>query len=393
MWVIALTFIVFQFILSTVAPWFSGWNAGFTYEESGFGDGIPRWIGSHGNFDGYHYTQIADVGYGLHQEAFFPLYPLLIRLVVSLTGVNPLLAGLLISLCACVGLVYLWNSIFLKLAPERHLLCRGQKVSLSLLVLLVSPGAFFFATVYTESVFMLLIGLYVYLYMRQAYLGAAGIGLLLGMTRLSGIFICIVPLVDSVHQYLSQKGISVQKLMPFVTPLIGLGLYMSFLWVTTGNPLEFISAQRGFGNSRSSTIILLPQVYYRYFRIFTTADWNVAYFVAVVEISICSIALVILLFYIWKKTVRYVQSPLSVYKMSESEWLEISLVLFSTMSLILPTLTGTLSSIPRYVLPSISIPLLVGKYFTRKTMIVYVGTSLLLQVALALLFFQGYFVS
>src|SRR3972149_9378290 len=50
------------------------------------------------NFDGIHYLSIAQNGYMRFQEAFFPLYPLLIRILAkSVLFDHYLWAGLLIS--------------------------------------------------------------------------------------------------------------------------------------------------------------------------------------------------------------------------------------------------------------------------------------------------------
>ena len=35
----------------------------------------PIWLWSRANFDGTHYLDIAKKGYGIYQQAFFPLYP------------------------------------------------------------------------------------------------------------------------------------------------------------------------------------------------------------------------------------------------------------------------------------------------------------------------------
>ncbi len=60
--------------------------------------GLPQWVYSWGNFDGVHYLTIIEKGYigtGLIQ-AFFPLYPMVVRLVNSIIG-NTLLSGLIVS--------------------------------------------------------------------------------------------------------------------------------------------------------------------------------------------------------------------------------------------------------------------------------------------------------
>ena len=62
-----------------------------------------------GRWDAVHYLDIATQGYRGTNMAFFPLYPLLIRIVGSLAG-NHLVAGLLISNASFFfGLLYLYK--------------------------------------------------------------------------------------------------------------------------------------------------------------------------------------------------------------------------------------------------------------------------------------------
>ena len=43
--------------------------------------GLPSWVWGFGNFDGVHYLRLAQDGYSAqYSQAFFPLYPLLIRI-------------------------------------------------------------------------------------------------------------------------------------------------------------------------------------------------------------------------------------------------------------------------------------------------------------------------
>ena len=46
----------------------------------------PVWLWNRANFDGMHYLDIARRGYGIYQQAFFPLYPKLIRLIAPVFG-------------------------------------------------------------------------------------------------------------------------------------------------------------------------------------------------------------------------------------------------------------------------------------------------------------------
>ena len=106
-----------------------------------------------GNFDGQHYTAIAQNGYGFGEYTFFPVYSILIKFFGDILGGSLFsfnLAGNLISnitfIAALIG--------FYKLAK----LDFSEKLSkLSVMLLLVFPTSFYFASVYTESIFFALL--------------------------------------------------------------------------------------------------------------------------------------------------------------------------------------------------------------------------------------------
>ena len=79
--------------------------------------------------------------------------------------------------------------------------------------------------------------------------------------------------------------------------------------------------------------------------------------------------------------------------MDHAEVITLGLVLFSLLNLILPTLTGTLSSMPRYALASVAVPLLLNRYLGKYMWKISVVIGVLLQVVFALAFYSGHFVS
>src|SRR3989338_3679220 len=146
-WRLLLFFIAF--ISPTVIPKF---GATFPYfQERLINSGLPHFIWSFGNFDGVHYLGIAKDGYAYQfTQAFFPFYPILIKLVSFLTFGNLLVAALLISNVAFLfGLI-----IFYKLVNKYY----GERIALwSCLFLLSFPTSFYFGAVYTEGLFFLMI--------------------------------------------------------------------------------------------------------------------------------------------------------------------------------------------------------------------------------------------
>ena len=104
-------------------------------------------------WDTWHYVRIAERGYlppGLPccDQAFFPGYPLLMRVLSPLTGGSVAVAGLVISLVAgCVASVLLWRVAELRTPGT------GRD---GVLFLAVAPFGVFLSAVYTESLFLAL---------------------------------------------------------------------------------------------------------------------------------------------------------------------------------------------------------------------------------------------
>lgn len=137
-------------------------------------------------FDALWYLRLAAHGYGAHDGStvYFPLYPLLIKLVsVPLFG-DGLLAALLISNLCCAGLLV----VLYQLVAERHGDVAARR---TLLLLCLFPTASFLIGAYTESLYLLLaVGcLLAAGHGRPSLAGA--LGLLAALTRLQGIVLAL----------------------------------------------------------------------------------------------------------------------------------------------------------------------------------------------------------
>lgn len=106
-------------------------------------------------WDTWHFVRIAQQGYlppGLRccDQAFFPGYPLLVRLVMPLTGGSALAAGLVVTLVfGAVAAVALRRLALLRTGNERV-------ARRTVLYLAVAPTGIFLTAVYTESMFLAL---------------------------------------------------------------------------------------------------------------------------------------------------------------------------------------------------------------------------------------------
>lgn len=345
----------------------------FPYSDQLPGFNLPSWISALANFDGLHYISIARDGYAQYEQAFFPLYPMLIKFLTPLFSNNQLLTGLIISNVSF--LIGLW--IF-----SKYLEIRNWKLEIwPLIFLMVFPTSFFFGAVYTEGLFFLLLISTLYFLKKEKYSLVAIFSFLASLTRLVGIFL-IIPIIF--HFFSKRKKPSAYHLVFIIFPLFGLGLYCFYLLKTTGDLFFFLTSQPIFGANRSSHLILLPQVYWRYFKIFITAAHDSRYFVSVIEFLIFNLVFVILILDLIKNL-----TPQKAGK----NWERISLNIFSFSNLILPTLTGTFSSIPRYSLLSISFFIYLAAIKNNIVKYLIMIIFITLHIILLGLFTQGYFIS
>ena len=220
------------------------------------------------NWDGVWFIRIAAAGYHSHafSQAFFPLYPLAVRVAAPFAGQFYVVAGVVVSLaCYAAAMVLLY-----RLAADE---C-GSRIALwSVVFISVFPTAFFFQAVYSESMFLLLTLLSFSAGRRGRWWLAGVAGLLAALTRSSGLLLllplavmwweqrrgapvrlpggpaaAIAPLAGLASAPRRPSAISLGWLL--LVPA-GLGLYMAYLWRAFSDPFLF-SAVQGFWGRRSS---------------------------------------------------------------------------------------------------------------------------------------------
>jgi hypothetical protein len=188
-----------------------------------------------GRWDAVHYLTIATQGYQGTDMAFFPLFPLLIRILGSLVG-NHLIAGLLISNASFFfGLLYLYK--LLEHEYDRSVARRA------IFYVSIFPSAFFFSAVYTESLFFMLTVASFY-YMRSHRWWIAGaIGFFAALTRVEGVLLAVPFAIEWYLQYKPKLQQHIAELVPGALIPFGLFTYMALLWVLVGDPLYFSHVQ------------------------------------------------------------------------------------------------------------------------------------------------------
>lgn len=336
---------------------------------------LPHELTSFANFDGIQYITIAREGYYNFNQAFFPFYPILIKVISLPLNYNYILGGILISnVCFFLGLV-----IFVRIL--RNLKFTENNILWSIIFILFFPTSFFLGSVYVTGFFFFLLVLFIYLMQKEKVLGNFLIGVMMGITAINGILVSI----SLIPQILVEKKAD-KKLIVYITgPIIGLSIYSIYLFQTKGDALYYLHSLPAFGVNRSTSIVLLPQVIYRYIKIFLTSQHNYQYFIAALEFVIFGLGLVLIIYFF-----SY------VHKRRKDDNFKILLFIgvFSLFNILISTLTGTLTSTPRYVLYSLSIfmvlPIILkNRYVKYFVLLIF----LILHIILVSFFSQGYFVS
>lgn len=348
------------FLIAYVAPYIiKDFGARFPYwEETLVKSRLPQFIWAFGNFDGVHYLRIAQDGYAYqYTQVFFPFYPIFIKLISFVTFGNLLIAGLLISNSA----FFIALLIFFKLIKRIY----DEKIALwSTIFLLAFPTSFYFGSVYTEGLFFLMIISAFSLAQKNKILLASIVGAFSGATRLVGVFLAVS---------LLKKNLKGRNLLPLIIVPLGFILYVIYLKVEFNNPLYFLTAQKIFGQERTtSTIVILPQIFWRYLKILATTN-GLLLFNAAFELISAVFAIILLIF---------------GTKIIKREWL-----IFSWLAILTPTLSGTFASMPRYIL--IAFPIYIVLAHINSDLLKAV-VALLFAIILAIsttLFTRGYWVA
>lgn len=312
---------------------------------------LAQWDG------GYFYT-IARDGYFANNPAFFPLFPLATKALSLLIFNNTLLAGLLISNIAFL--------LFLYVTFDLARLTFGKGASWpAVITYLTFPTTYFAVSFYSESIFLLFVAL-TFLFLKKNNLFKASIAAgLATATRFVGVFL-IIPILFAVAASI-RKNPTRNWYQIFYLPLsvLGLTLYALYLKLKFGDPLFFANAQsiwwhRTFQNPISTIYSYLSSnPFDRPFNDHLDVTLTIAFILIIIA---------------------------GIKKIPFS-W-----ALYALFTILIPASTGTLTSMPRYLLATFPAFLLIGDYLaTRKKLAIFVwGISLCLQLALAIMFINGH---
>jgi hypothetical protein len=184
-------------------------------------------------WDTGHYLEIAEDGYTpFEQHAFFPLYPLLLRLSGSLPGGQRVAGPILTMLIALAALMVIQRLTEFEFG--------GATARRTVFYVVAFPTALFLFAPYNEGLFVLLAAGALYACRRGQWWVAGLLAGLAGTVRTFGVLL-LLPLA---YEYWRQhrRSWDWSALSLTLVPL-GLAGYAFYCWATTGDALAFAHAQ------------------------------------------------------------------------------------------------------------------------------------------------------
>ena len=211
-----------------IAPVSAGWHNAVTGTE---------------RQDAAWFLRIATGGYREDDgsAAFFPVYPMAVRIVAWVPLIGPLGAALLVSngafLAALVVLYGLTRLEFGSVSIARR----------SVLFLAIFPTAFFFLAPYTESTFLLLSVSAFWFARRDRWAWAALAAALAAATRNVGVLLAPALALEAWHQWRVDGRALAPRLVAATATLLGPLAYFTYFQVRFGDFWAPVRAQRNWG--------------------------------------------------------------------------------------------------------------------------------------------------
>ncbi len=428
-WRIIITLVAFfglSFLPNHLSPEGLGWPS----------PNIDYWL-RFANWDGGHFRGIAENGY-LHpfQVVFFPLYPVLITLLTYLK-IPSVWGGVIISnLSFIAALFFLYKTILIDY--------KNAVAEKAVLVTLAFPTAFYFGSVYSESLFFFLCIASYYFARKKQWKLAFLFASLSALTRLIGLAVILAigieyfsktikapsikEIMSSFPGRISLLFVSTSFLVYFllkisselnqyflsgIIDLVLIVLCISSLVFVSFYTISFIFKNFNFRNifTKQTIYFLLSFIPFSlycfflyktqgdffafihqesYWKRFVVTPWSAPldYFSKLVQNNFFRIGpvaqtLIEFLFFI----IFLILLIISYFKM------RISYVFFFAVALILPITTGTLQAVHRYGLVIFPALILLALIKDKKLFDLWIMFCIMLQGLLLVLFINGYWVS
>lgn len=251
--------------------------------------GEVPWLRGWSHWDAGWYDRIADRGYDLRGSgrqspaAFFPAYPLLMRLAASVVR-SRLVGGILITMAsgaATAGLFALWLRDKVE-APARWT---------ALLLFLLYPFAFYvYGAVYADALFIAAVLATFLLLERDLPLWAGVAGAVATATRPVGAALLLPLVIRAIERRGGIRNVQWRDAGVLLAGA-GVGAFCLFLWSRYGTPLAFVEAQRGW-NQEPGVETWLKLGFFRDLRAFVDGPSDAVVFLSHPVLTVCALALV-----------------------------------------------------------------------------------------------------
>jgi Gpi18-like mannosyltransferase len=141
-----------------------------------------------------------------------------------------------------VGLTYVYHLAREFLTPDES--------AAALWLLATYPFALFYGAIYTESLFLAGSAGAFYHFRRAELARAASWGLVVGLTRPNGFFLCVPLALCALEQlWSSGRRIRPATIVAAAAPVVGVLLYSLYIWQLTGNPLAWAAGHAAWGRT------------------------------------------------------------------------------------------------------------------------------------------------
>jgi Dolichyl-phosphate-mannose-protein mannosyltransferase len=233
----------------------------------------PTWYHQLLQWDSEWYFKIVTEGYRYNGDptiqqniVFYPLYPMLARGLVTISGLTPADALLLVSNVAGLFAVV----VLFKLVREEF----GDQLALSTITLLsFFPASVLLSAGYTEPLALLLIVSFFLVVKRKHYLPAALLAGLALSTRSTGIVLLPV-LLWEMWRNRDEKPFLVALVPCILLATSGIWLFMIYLWSSFGTPFAFSDGQTAFHQGTILATRLIAALEFEPFTRMMLDDWN-----------------------------------------------------------------------------------------------------------------------
>ncbi|SHI68993.1 mannosyltransferase family protein [Desulfofundulus thermosubterraneus] len=234
-------------------------------------------------YDSEHYLRIARQGYGDPMSAaFFPLYPLLIRLF-GRAFADYEAAGVLLSwFFFSAGLV----------VAKKLLLAKGCPKNSALWLLAFFPSSYFFSAVYTESLYFFLLVACLTLAAYRRWPLSLTAASLLAVTRVSGAAVLAILLAN----YWAAERPGFKKVVLSLASFLPLLAFLGHEHAVYGSPLAFTSAQPLFHRFFSWPWLVL-------YHDFTTKLSNIIFIFNLVALVVATVSVVAIKENLWRSII------------------------------------------------------------------------------------------